>query len=222
VLFAGENRLLEMVAEGRALSETLEAICRLAERAIGGSVCSFTLVDQRSRGPQNAARSRLLASLNRSTAGHPVGLGSGRPEAAPLPSKPTCWSRPVATAAGEVLGVFSIYGYTGARRARDQAFADRFARIAVIAIEGARREAALRRSETLLPMVQHLARTGSLVWHLSTDQLTWSDEIYSIFEVEPPAAVTLELILSRVHPADVPAFLAMHSRALADVGSFEH
>jgi PAS domain-containing protein len=43
---------------------------------------------------------------------------------------------------------------------------------------------ALRRSEELLREAQTLARIGNWTHDMTTEQLTWSDEVYRIFEVE--------------------------------------
>jgi signal transduction histidine kinase len=61
----------------------------------------------------------------------------------------------------------------------------------------------LRRSEALLAEGQHLSRTGSFSWRVNSDELTWSDELYRIYEFEIGLPVTLELIRTRVHPEDV-------------------
>src|ERR1035438_1620518 len=57
-----------------------------------------------------------------------------------------------------------------------------------------RADAALKRSEAFLAEGQHLSRTGSFSWHLATDEITWSEELYRIFEFDPGVPVTLELI----------------------------
>lgn len=69
--------------------------------------------------------------------------------------------------------------------------------------EQKRAESALRRSEAFLAEGQHLGQIGSFSWHVSTDEIMWSAELYRIYELEIGARVTLELIRSRVHPEDV-------------------
>jgi PAS domain S-box-containing protein len=61
----------------------------------------------------------------------------------------------------------------------------------------------LRRSEALLAEGQHLSRTGSFSWRVTSDEVTWSDELYRIYEFQIGVPVTLELIRTRVHPEDV-------------------
>jgi PAS domain S-box-containing protein len=64
-------------------------------------------------------------------------------------------------------------------------------------------EQALRRSEAFLAEGQHLGQIGSFSWRVATDEITWSAELYRIYELEIGVPVTLELIRSRVHPEDV-------------------
>jgi len=69
--------------------------------------------------------------------------------------------------------------------------------------EQKRAERALRRSEAFLAEGQHFGQIGSFSWRVATDEITWSAELYRIYELEIGVPVTLELIRSRVHPEDV-------------------
>ena len=66
-----------------------------------------------------------------------------------------------------------------------------------------RAEEKLRRSEAFLAEGQRLGQVGSYSWRPATDEITWSAELYRIYELEIGVPVTLELIRSRVHPEDV-------------------
>jgi PAS domain S-box-containing protein len=66
-----------------------------------------------------------------------------------------------------------------------------------------RSEEELRRSEAFLAEGQRLSLTGSFSWKVATDEITWSEELYRIYELEIGAPVTLDLIRTRVHPEDV-------------------
>src|SRR5713226_6374752 len=67
----------------------------------------------------------------------------------------------------------------------------------------AERKDGLRRSEAFLAEAQRLSLTGSFSWRVSTDEITWSEQLYRIFEFDPSMPVTLELIGTRVHPEDI-------------------
>ena len=61
----------------------------------------------------------------------------------------------------------------------------------------------LRRSEAFLAEAQHLSLTGSFSWRVVTDEVTWSEQLYRIYEFEIGVPVTLEMIRTRVHSEDV-------------------
>jgi len=62
---------------------------------------------------------------------------------------------------------------------------------------------ALERSEAFLAEAQRLSLTGSFSWRMDTDETTFSEQLYRIFELDSDAPVTLEQIGSRVHPEDI-------------------
>ena len=83
-------------------------------------------------------------------------------------------------------------------------------------------EQELRRSEAFLAEAQRLSSTGSFSWRVATDEITWSEQVYRIFEIDQAVPVTLELIGSRVHPDDVPLLYEMLGRARGDGSDFEY
>jgi PAS domain S-box-containing protein len=83
-----------------------------------------------------------------------------------------------------------------------------------------RAERALRRNEAFLAEGQRLSMTGTFVWRLDTDEITFSDELRRIFAFENDVPVTLERIGSRVHPDDRP--LVAEKIALARAGGLDH
>jgi PAS domain S-box-containing protein len=69
--------------------------------------------------------------------------------------------------------------------------------------ERKRAEEALRQSERSLREAQRIAHLGNWHWNVVANQLRWSDQIYSIFALEPRQfAGTYEAFLERVHPDD--------------------
>ena len=65
-----------------------------------------------------------------------------------------------------------------------------------------RAEDQLRRNENFLATAQRLSLSGSLSWCLDTNEVTFSEEAYRIFEFERDSPVTLEEIGRRIHPDD--------------------
>ncbi|MDO9134692.1 ATP-binding protein [Hydrogenophaga sp.] len=65
-----------------------------------------------------------------------------------------------------------------------------------------RTEAALQESEARLKEAQRMARVGNWKRDLTTEELTWSDEIFRIFEVDPSVKPSYKAFITRVHPED--------------------
>jgi PAS domain S-box-containing protein len=82
-------------------------------------------------------------------------------------------------------------------------------------------EEKLRRSERFLAEAQRLSSIGSFSWRVGPDEITWSDQLYRIFELDQGAHVTLGLISTRVHPEDIPLLNDMIDRVRSAVSDFE-
>ena len=231
-LLASEKRLLEMVAGGRSQPRVLEALCQHVEATAAGCYCSVVLVDPTGTHLENGAAPSLPASFITSIIGRPVNAGSGpcgmasylneQVIAADLTTERrweewcpmalayglrACWSTPITSAAGKVLGAFALYYDTPrAPTPLHQSLIERFTHIARIVIENAQNDAALKSSEAFLAEVQHLSSTGSFRWNAVTGERTWSEEMYHIFEFDPAAPVSIEMMETRIHPEDLAAF----------------
>jgi len=66
-----------------------------------------------------------------------------------------------------------------------------------------RAEAALRRSEAYSLEAQRLSQTGSFGWRLNDGKTMWSKECYRILGYDQTVKPSVELVLARVHPADL-------------------
>jgi signal transduction histidine kinase len=82
-------------------------------------------------------------------------------------------------------------------------FQDITARKQAEAAKDLRSEEELRRSEAFLAEGQRLSSTGSFSWKVATDEITWSEQLYRIYELEIGLPVTVDLVRSRVHPEDL-------------------
>src|SRR5258708_17912651 len=120
-----------------------------------------------------------------------------------------------------ILGIAANQELTGLQQARllteqkrvadelDQSVARRTAELAAAnevlrkeVAERRRAEDALKRSEAFLAEGQRLSRVGSFSWRLDTNEITFSEALYRIFEFDCDAAVTLEHVVCRDHPVD--------------------
>src|SRR5262249_18350904 len=249
-LLAGEKQFLEMVARGDSRSDILEALCWLVESTADGCYCSVVLVDPSGARLEHGAAPSLPASFITSIIGRPVSAESGPCAMAAYLNEQViatdlttetrwesyewcpmalahglraCWSTPISSSDGKVVGAFALY-YDEPKRPTPfhQSLIEQFTHIASIAIERAQGEAALKRSEAFLAEGQRLSRTGSFSWRVETGEITWSEEVYRTFQFEQGTPVTLELIGSRVHPEDQAKLHDMIERARKSVSDFEY
>jgi signal transduction histidine kinase len=82
-------------------------------------------------------------------------------------------------------------------------FHDITARKQAQAAKDMRSEEELRRSEAFLAEGQRLSSTGSFSWKVATDAITWSEQLYRIYEIDIDVPVTLDALRARVHPDDL-------------------
>jgi PAS domain S-box-containing protein len=79
----------------------------------------------------------------------------------------------------------------------------------------------LERSEAFLAKGQHLSRTASFSWRVSTNEITWSEQLYRIFGFDRDMDVTLELIGTRIHPEDLSSFEEQIERSRQNGGDVQ-
>lgn len=97
-------------------------------------------------------------------------------------------------------------------------------RVALRTAELAAANQELRRSETYLAEAQRLSHTGSFGWNVSRAQILWSEETFRIFGYDPTPNITIEMVLNRVHPDDLPLVQQAIDRAatLKEAFDLEH
>src|SRR3984893_2890079 len=173
-LATGEKLLLEMMTSGHSMPGILEALCQFVESATSGCYCSIVLVDPTGTRLEHGAAPSLPASFITSIVGRPINAESGPCAMAAYLNEQViaadlttgtrwaeyewcpmalahgmraCWSTPIRSAVGEVLGAFAIY-YAEPRTPtrRDQALIDQFTHIASITVERERSQTSLTRA----------------------------------------------------------------------------
>ncbi|MEP7042902.1 MAG: ATP-binding protein [Dokdonella sp.] len=92
----------------------------------------------------------------------------------------------------------------------------------VIAIDRAQTHAALRRCEAFLAASQRLSSTGSFCWGVAANEITGSEELYRMLELDPASALTFRRVRTRIHPDDLPALRDTIERARRSGSAVEH
>ncbi len=172
-LLAGENRLLEMVAKGESLPSILDGICRLVEENSGGSLCSILLLGPNDDRLWHGAAPSLPASYIGAFGGRAIGattgpcgravyfgksvivsdiatdpLGDDYRDLALAHGLRACWSTPIFSSEGKVLGSFAVLSREPrSPTPQHQKIIAQITHLAAVAIEGERTETALRESE---------------------------------------------------------------------------
>ncbi|WP_445147225.1 PAS domain-containing protein [Dyella sp. Tek66A03] len=133
------------------------------------------------------------------------------------------YSTPIKSSCGTVIGVLSIlHRQAKSTTSAQQSLIAQFTHLASIAIERARAMAALKQSEAFLAKAQQLSSTGALSWCVETDDITWSEEIYNIYELDPSLPASFELIDQRLHPEDIAPYHKAFRQHRLDGKDFEH
>ncbi len=247
---AGEKRLLEMVASSCPLTDVLTALCTFVEVISADCHCGVYLIDWSGPTFRNGAVPSLPATFNDPIDGLPVRREIGPCGQAALLKQQVIvtdletdplwqesairplalahgirshWSTPIYARDGRVLGTFAIFHREPASPTQiQQDLIAQVTHIASIAIERASSEAALKRSEAFLGEAQHLSRVGSFAWRVAKNDITWSEQLYRIFQFDPQVPVTLDLIGTRVHPEDLTLLHDMIARARSAASDFEY
>jgi len=249
-LFSSESVLdiLKLIFAGAPLPEVLTIIARLVEAQGRGMLCTIWLLDKDGRHLRCASAPSLPATFIARLDGTPVGPKECSCGTAVYCRKPVyvtdilsdplwdeyrhlalpyglraCWSRPMLSSKGAVLGTFAIY-YREVRSPNptDLELIENASHIVGIAIERHIYEEELRRSEAFLAEGQRLSRTGSFSWRVTPDEIIWSEELYRIFDFEPGTLITLERIGSRVHPQDMQLFNDMVNQGRTVGADFDY
>jgi PAS domain S-box-containing protein len=178
MLLAGEKRLLEKVACGEPRALVLDALCRLLEELASGSRASVLLLDPTTNRLRHGAAPSLPSSYVEAIDGIVIGPSVGSCGTAAYRAAPVivsdiagdplwadfrdlaldhglraCWSSPILSSEGTVLGTFAVY-YAEPRSpaADEQSVIEQITHLARIALERARSEEVLREQAHLLDL----------------------------------------------------------------------
>jgi PAS domain S-box-containing protein len=248
VLLAGEKRLLEMIARGDSRAPILDAICRLVEELASGSLSSILLLDPSANSLRHGAAPSLPTAYTEAIDGVVIGPFAGSCGTAAYRAEPVivsdiatdplwadyrdlalahglraCWSTPILSSAGEVLGTFATY-YRESRSptAQDHSVITQITHLATIAVERKQAEQKLRQSEAYLQEAQRLGHSGSWARNLSSQAFFASPELLRIFGHDPDEEKpTWEMFRERIHPEDLPPVEQRAIKAISEKANLE-
>jgi PAS domain S-box-containing protein len=228
-LLAGQNRVLELIARGAPLRESLDTLLRVLEAQCSEMLCSILLLDSDGIHVRHGAAPSLPDGFIRGIDGQVIGPQAGSCGTAAFRHQPVvvediatdplwesyrqaalahglraCWSTPIFDGQRAVLGTFALYFRSPTRPSERQLrMVDLCTHTAAIAIVKDRETQLLLASEERLRLAASSGHIGIWEWTLGSDRLLWSDELKAMFGWPKTATdLTFETVMSAVHPDD--------------------
>ncbi len=210
-LLAAEKRLLEMIAKGSPLKQTLNALCGFVEEIFRDSSVSILLLDARGERLWHGAAPSLPDSYTSQIDGSAVDPAIGPCAAAAHSAQQVivpdfasetrwpqvralvlahglraCWSTPITSSEGKVFGTFAIYARKpGGPTVQQQYHLQQFTHLASIAIERDHALDALRRSEERYALAMASSGEGHWDWIVASDDFYASALLLQICGLSP-------------------------------------
>ena len=243
---AGQSRVLEMIAADAPLSQVLTELVLLMEGQAEGLRCSILLLNRDGKHVRHGAAPNLPEAYVKAVDGATIGPRNGSCGTAMFTHKPVivedvmtdplwadyrefaricglsaCWSTPILSPQGEVLGSFAMYREEkrGPRPEEDR-LTNIATHVAGIAIGRQRQQEILRERDARISLAAESAELA--FWILYPEGHAWmSDKGRRIYGFDSNLPLTCDLILSRIHPDERAAVKAEYDRGCALQGTFE-
>jgi len=244
---AGQSQVLEMIAADAPLADVLRNLVILMEGQAEGLRCSILLLNRDGKHVRHGAAPNLPEAYVKAVNGAPIGPRNGSCGTAMYRRRPVvvadvltdplwtdyrdlakicglraCWSTPILSARGDVLGSFAMYRQENRGPVPEETRLTQIAtHIAGIAIERQRHQEILREREERINLAAESADLA--FWILYPEQNTaWmSEKGRRIYGFDSNLPLTCDLILSRVHPDERAEVKAAYEKACALSGTFE-
>jgi len=236
MLLGGEKRLLEMIARGDSRARILDALCRLVEELASGSLSSILLLDPDTNRLRHGAAPSLPVDYCEAIDGLVIGPSVGscgtaafrgeRVIVSDIDTDPrwadfrelalahglrACWSAPILSSAGSVMGTFAIY-YREPRSPtpQDSNLIGQITHLASIAVERAQAAQALQQQANLLEQ----AHDAIMIWEFPRTIVYWNrgaEQLYGFSRKEAIGRPSHELLHTE-HPMTTREFEAALER----------
>jgi len=187
-LLAGEKLLLEMITRGDRLALILDALCRLVEERSGGALCSILLLGPDGTSLRHGAAPSLPGAYVKAIDGVPIGPSAGSCGTAAYRALPVivsdiatdplwadyralalshslraCWSTPMLSSEGRVLGTLAVYHREPRRPTlHERDIVERITHLAAVTVERKQAEEALHQAQIELARVTRVTTLGEL------------------------------------------------------------
>ncbi len=244
---AGQSRVLEMIAADAPLADVLTSLVLLMEGQAEGLRCSILLLNRDGKHVRHGAAPNLPEAYVKAVDGAPIGPRNGscgtamytrRPvvvtnvmtdplwtdyrELAQICGLHACWSTPILSWQGDVLGSFAMYREeTRGPQPEETRLTEIATHIAGIAIDRQRQQEILRERDARINLAAESADLAFWVLYPEEGAAWMSDKGRRIYGFDSNLPLTCELILSRIHPEERAAVKAEYDRACSLYGAFE-
>jgi len=242
-----QSRVLEMIAANASLAEVLTSLVLLMEGQADGLLCSILLLSRDGKHVRHGAAPNLPAAYVKEVDGAPIGPRNGSCGTAMYLRKQVvvkdvltdplwadyrklaeicglraCWSTPILSPLGEVLGSFAMYRQENRGPHPEELRLTQIAtHIAGIAIERQRAQEMLREREARINLAADSADLAFWVIYPEQNSAWMSDKGRAIYGFDAELPLTRDLICGRVHTDERSAVHAAFDRACASHGVFE-
>ena len=244
---AGQSRVLEMIAADAPLADVLSNLVLLMESQAEGLRCSILLLNRDGKHVRHCAAPSLPEVFLRAMEGSEIGPRKGSCGTAMYTRRPVvvtdvmtnslwtdyrelarvcelsaCWSTPILSAQGDVLGSFAMYRQEKRDpRPEETRLAQIATHIAGIAIERQRQQEILRERDARISLAAESANLAFWIMYPGQNTAWMSEKGRLLYSFDPRLPLTCDLILSRVHPDERTAVKAAYDRACALSGTLE-
>ena len=245
--YAGQTRVLEMVAANAPLPEILTNLVLLMEAQAEGMLCSILVLTADGMRVRHGAAPSLPEAYVKAVNGASIGPRNGSCGTAMYLKRPVvvtdvmtdplwadyrdlaeicglraCWSTPIFSHQGDVIGSFAMYRQEQRGPNAEEAHLTQIAtHIAGIAIERQRVQETLRERDARINLAAESADLAFWVIYPEQNTAWMSDKGRKIYGFDSKLPLTRDLICSRVHPDERAAVHAAFDRACASHGIFE-
>jgi len=246
-LYAGQGRILEMIVTSAPLADILTRIVLLMEAQADGLRCSIQLLSNDGKHVRHGAAPSLPEAYVKAVDGLPIGprvgscgtamylrkavvvtdvltdpLWSDYRDLAKSCGLRACWSTPIISSRGDLLGSFAMYRQEPRGPNADETrLTEAATQIASIAIERQQDHVLLREREARISLAAESADLAFWVLYPEQNTAWMSAKGRAMYGFTPDEPLTRESFVSPIHPDERIAVQAAFEQVRASQQTFE-